>query len=276
LPNLPIVILSHGLYGSPEFYYQIMANIASFGYFVIGISHTDASNGCLVSNWDKRILKPFFRLPHKTSDKDEWYIRDNQVKIRLADISLLLNKLQHWNKDNNHIFKGKLDLDKIIIAGHSFGGATAVRSLMSNLNVKGVICLDAWIFPILPFYEKIEEDKYNFLDTPVLFINAGKWENEDNYNQNSERLKFLYNAYSKKKWTVISIKGTGHHSFNDFPAWAPGIAKKRKLIFETSMYESYLLVSNLSISFLKYCLDNDKSFFERFNEESYPKLNKWE
>lgn len=40
-----------------------------------------------------------------------------------------------------------LDLENIVLMGHSFGGATATQVAMENAKIKGVVCLDPWLFP---------------------------------------------------------------------------------------------------------------------------------
>lgn len=63
-------------------------------------------------------------------------------------------------------FVGKIDTDNITMAGHSFGGATALLALSKRTEFKQGILLDPWMFPVkgeeLP--EKVKQ--------PLLFINT--------------------------------------------------------------------------------------------------------
>lgn len=61
---------------------------------------------------------------------------------------------------------GRIDVDNITMAGHSFGGATALLTLSKRKEFKQGIVLDPWMFPIkdegLP--EKITQ--------PMIFLNT--------------------------------------------------------------------------------------------------------
>jgi hypothetical protein len=41
--------------------------------------------------------------------------------------------------------------------GHSFGGVTALKTGLDDKRVKGIVCLDPWLFPL--------EDKYYEMKT---------------------------------------------------------------------------------------------------------------
>jgi predicted dienelactone hydrolase len=43
---------------------------------------------------------------------------------------------------------GKLDTSKIILAGHSFGGNTALRIGEQDKRIKTILTLDPWIYPL--------------------------------------------------------------------------------------------------------------------------------
>ena len=50
-----------------------------------------------------------------------------------------------------------LDLERIVVAGHSFGGITSIESGLINKKVSGVIALDPWFLPV---HKQVEEKKY--------------------------------------------------------------------------------------------------------------------
>ncbi len=43
----------------------------------------------------------------------------------------------------------ELDLDSIILMGHSFGGATVLQAAFEDGNIKAVVSLDPFILPII-------------------------------------------------------------------------------------------------------------------------------
>ncbi len=42
--------------------------------------------------------------------------------------------------------KVKLDLDNIVVGGHSFGGMTAIAAARSDDRIKACITLDPWVY----------------------------------------------------------------------------------------------------------------------------------
>jgi len=50
-------------------------------------------------------------------------------------------------------------LDKLVVAGHSLGGCTALRVGSSDKRVKATLTNDPWLMPIS---EEITTDKLNF------------------------------------------------------------------------------------------------------------------
>jgi hypothetical protein len=112
-------------------------------------------------------------------DGNEWVIFNNRLQQRSAEISFVLDRLMaiqfgqplsntvgsysingdplnHHSTANNdtsadpisHQFKGRLDLERIAIMGHSFGAAVAINSCAQDRRLKAVVGLDAWTFPL--------------------------------------------------------------------------------------------------------------------------------
>lgn len=70
-------------------------------------------------------------------------------------------------------FEGLIDIEKAVIMGHSYGGATALMSLSAELRFKLAICLDAWMYPI-------HKENFDLVTQPVLFINSEKYHTKEN------------------------------------------------------------------------------------------------
>jgi len=50
-----------------------------------------------------------------------------------------------------------LDMDKLVMAGHSFGGSTTINVANSDPRVKCMFTQDAWLRPLI---NEIEDTKY--------------------------------------------------------------------------------------------------------------------
>ena len=130
----PVVVFSHGLTGNADVYsYQCM-NLASNGSLVIAVNHTDGS--CIGMATKDRSFLPYdpSLLPLFIEDKVK-YVRErrNQTDHRSSELIAATTAVLQLNKRNipeldeiGISFVDKIDIYKVSIAGHSFGGATAL------------------------------------------------------------------------------------------------------------------------------------------------------
>ena len=80
--------------------------------------------------------------------------------MREQEIILLLNEISETGFEQNKLGfpKGvKIDVDDVVAAGHSLGGATALVLGESDIRVKAVVTLDPWLVPLK---EIIEQKKF--------------------------------------------------------------------------------------------------------------------
>lgn len=133
-----------------------MGAIASHGIVVIAPEHRDSS--CPVAYIRSPDSEPstslkYRKMPH-VGTEEVFTARDGQLSIRLWEVSLIYEALEKINKGRSSelrnldpnspsakaepfealsMFSGKLDMspEKVIWAGHSFGGATIVQLVKS-------------------------------------------------------------------------------------------------------------------------------------------------
>ncbi len=106
--TIPVILLSHGLGSRPEDFAEVMQQIASHGYLIAAPQHPGS---------DAIWLKEMLRGLHK----DIFDVND--FANRPKDISFVIDELERRNADQ---FNGRLNLERVGIAGHSFGGYTAL------------------------------------------------------------------------------------------------------------------------------------------------------
>jgi predicted dienelactone hydrolase len=106
--KLPVIVFSHGLASRPEDFSEAMQQLASHGYVVAAPQHPGS---------DAIWLKEMLRGLHK----DIFDIND--FSNRPKDISFVIDELERRNATQ---FSGKLDLTRVALAGHSFGGYTVL------------------------------------------------------------------------------------------------------------------------------------------------------
>jgi predicted dienelactone hydrolase len=106
--KIPVVVFSHGLASRPEDYAQGIEHLASYGYVVAAPQHPGSDY-----EWAQGLLEGYH--------KDVFDVKD--FINRPKDISYVIDELQRRNQAE---FEGKLDLENVGVAGHSFGGYTAL------------------------------------------------------------------------------------------------------------------------------------------------------
>jgi predicted dienelactone hydrolase len=110
----PIVLLSHGLGGSREGFPYLGEYWAKHGYVVIAMQHVGS---------DTEAVR---RKPGKTvAELSSEAVNAENAQARVADVKFVLDELERQTKDDKKL-KGRLDLDKIAIGGHSFGAHTTL------------------------------------------------------------------------------------------------------------------------------------------------------
>ena len=106
--QIPVIMFSHGLASRPEDYAEGLKHVASYGYVVAAPQHPGS---------DKIWLKAMLKGLHRDIFDVQEFIQ------RPKDISYVIDELGRRNAGS---FAGKLNLASVGMAGHSFGGYTAL------------------------------------------------------------------------------------------------------------------------------------------------------
>ncbi len=119
LSKAPLVVASHGLAGDRKGFAIIAEHLASHGFAVAALDHPGSDRAQFQALLEGRADE--IASPTEFSD-------------RPRDVSFLLDELTRLNNDSNSPIANRLDLDKIGIIGHSFGGYTALALAGAQLN----------------------------------------------------------------------------------------------------------------------------------------------
>lgn len=114
--DVPVVIFSHGLSSRPEDFSRWATHLASYGYVVVLPQHP-GSDTKQTQDFLAGFSREIFRL--------------NEFIDRPLDITFVLNELTRLN---NSQFGGKLNLNSVGVAGHSFGSYTALAVAGAKIN----------------------------------------------------------------------------------------------------------------------------------------------
>ncbi len=115
-PDTPVIVISHGLGSSPEDFGWIATHLASYGYLVAIPQHR-GSDFTQVEN----LLNGLARTLPITEEFID----------RPLDISFVLDELERRNPSQ---FNGKLELTRVGLFGHSFGGYSILALAGATLD----------------------------------------------------------------------------------------------------------------------------------------------
>lgn len=112
----PIVIFSHGLGGSRDNYEYLGRHWAGCGYVSVHVQHIGSDDGV----WKDVPLAERAKAMQRAA------MSVSNVVNRPLDGQFVIDQLGKLNADETSPMKGRLDLNAIAIAGHSFGGYTTL------------------------------------------------------------------------------------------------------------------------------------------------------
>ncbi|NXK16891.1 PAFA2 acetylhydrolase, partial [Arenaria interpres] len=210
----PLIIFSHGLGAFRTLYSSVCSELASWGFVVAALEHRDHSASatyfCPAEAGAEEWI-PYQRVPQ---GQKEFYFRNKQVHQRAEECVRALRLFEDINSGKSvpnvlhqdfdlSALKDSIDLTKVAVMGHSFGGVTAVLALVKEPSFRCAVALDAWMFPL-------ENALYPEVPKPVLFINTEKFQTPESV----AKMKRLSSRNSQTK--IITILGSVHQSQTDF------------------------------------------------------------
>ncbi|OWF45167.1 platelet-activating factor acetylhydrolase-like [Mizuhopecten yessoensis] len=145
---------------------------------------------------------------------NEFEYRNNQVKKRSRECSEALDILTSLNLGvevhntlggnfNSKLFKDRMDLSKVIMIGHSFGGSTCLHTLAHDKRFLIGAVLDGWMHPL-------GKEVYTSITQPTLLLNMEKFQ----WKENIEQMLMIQNNQAEK--VMITMRGACHQSVTDF------------------------------------------------------------
>ncbi|XP_018119562.1 platelet-activating factor acetylhydrolase isoform X2 [Xenopus laevis] len=260
----PLIIFSHGLGAFRTLYSAICIDLASQGFVVAAVEHRDRSASAtyylqerspsdpsLEEVWlYNKILKP---------GEDEFPLRVQQVNQRAEESLRALDIILDFNAGKRtanllpsdfdwSLLKESIDVQRIAAVGHSFGAATAIKSLGRDSRFRCGVALDAWMFPL-------KDEIFSNIHQPVLFVNSEKF----HWVNNILIMKKMDSTSVERK--MITIKGAVHQSFPDFTFLTGNVLGNLfKLKGEINPYVGMDIINHVTLAFLQRHLDLQKDF----------------
>ncbi|NXG69286.1 PAFA2 acetylhydrolase, partial [Baryphthengus martii] len=256
----PLIIFSHGLGAFRRtLYSSICSEMASWGFVVAALEHRDHSAAatyfCTAEAGGEEWI-PYQPVPQ---GQKEFYFRNKQVHQRAEECVRALRLFEDISSGRSvpnvlhrdfdlSVLKDNVDLTKVAVMGHSFGGVTAVLALVKEPSFRCAVALDAWMFPL-------ENALYPEVPKPVLFINTEKFQTPESV----AKMKRLSSRNSQTK--IITILGSVHQSQTDF-TFLTGKLMNRIFGARGTLdpYRCLDITSRAALAFLQRHLDLEEEF----------------
>ena len=251
LEKYPVLIFSHGITGSRHLHQILFEHLASKGYIVFALDHSFDANLTIFP--DGKIADYRSEI---TGHPDSVLIREKQINTRAFDVGFIIDQIREIETGMiDSKLSGRLDLDRIALGGHSYGGATAILASHNHEIVKACVVLDGWISPIP---DKVISEGIN---VPFLFMGRPSWHDSD-YPGNYERLADLITHSSNEKYD-LRINQTLHLDYTDIPLMSP-LVKHVMDVGDLKPSTTLSLINDLVLGFLEvHLLERDYKGFKQ-------------
>lgn len=219
-PNYPVLLFLPGWSGGRGENTALVQDLASRGFIVAAIGYdapgcaqsAGASEPPGVAGMDFSSASAFQRTVQIAGRRLD---RVSQAAVQLIDALFQLDR-----NDPSGRFAGRLDMNRLAAVGHSFGGALAVRICWLDARVKAAVDIDGWLFDAAP---------NGWIRQPFMHISdGGRWPTPADLTAADPQRRFpailsheteqrLNTAFSTHGGVSITVKGSKHDDFADFP-----------------------------------------------------------
>jgi len=157
----PVIIYSPGLGMDRDSSIYNIEKLVSEGYVVFTLGHIYDTDFTILP--DGEIVEQAKHIANSTLEEKE-----QLIDIRKEDVLFLLDELKILNSEDE-LIKGKLDLNKIGIMGHSLGVAAIFKAASEDTRIKAVVMLDG----SLQYFNLTKDILEKRLYTPILNFRRG-------------------------------------------------------------------------------------------------------
>jgi len=206
----PVVIMRAGASSEVWNYSTLAEDLASHGYIVVGFDAPYRTS--VVVFPDGRAMR---RTPENNAELCEGQEPAQQARCVnrvltawIADIGFVLDRLERLNtSDASGKFTGRLDMTRVGVFGHSFGGATALQFCHDDPRCKAGIDVDGQ-----PFGSVIQAG----LRQPFMFLMSDhSRESDPESRQIMANIQSIYDHLPPNGRLRIVIGGANHFLFSD-------------------------------------------------------------
>ncbi len=258
----PLVIFSHGSFGTKTSNTFLYHELASHGYVVASLDHPyhsfstkDADEQITFVSLD--YLRELQQEDAKTDKQQSHACYQKWMGIRMGDINFLLNTILAEAAAGAPGVYSLVDSEKIGVMGHSLGGSAALGIGRQRDDIDAVIALEA---PFLFDIEGVENGEFVFnhdvYPVPVLNIYSdSSWEHLSEWAQYAENHALLSDTPATA--SNLHISGMGHLALTDLSLASPLLVRMFDSVKPTrDSVEGLKIINEASLEFFDLYLKN--------------------
>jgi dienelactone hydrolase len=228
----PVLIMSHGSGLFPALYTSTAESLASHGYVVIGVTHPYNAAAALLADGTLALPAPAAApdAPNIPADSDPLTTlgmidahAQPLLSVQVGDLRFALDQAERLNADDPAL-AGRLDLARVGVFGHSFGGAAAIETVLADDRFGAAALIDGSLFsdmsagsdrPVLALFADatlngMDEAEAEALEMSAAVLNAADLERFTGMLGRVRRL-----VQNSPDSALVTIAGAEHMNFSD-------------------------------------------------------------
>jgi pimeloyl-ACP methyl ester carboxylesterase len=254
--SYPVLIMRAGASAEVWKYSTLAEDLASHGYVVVGF---DAPYRTFAVTFpDGRVMRrtpennPELCLERTGQEQERCAVR--LLSAWTADIAFVLDRLGQWNaSDASGKFTGRLDLARVGVFGHSFGGAAAALFCHQDSRCKAGIDVDG-----APHGSIIQTG----INRPFMFLLSDhSHESGPESSQVGANIQSIYDRLPADGRAFLEIRGANHFLFSDDGA----LLKSHIVLRILRMLGIVGIDGRRQLAVTAYCL---RTFFDRYLKDA--------
>lgn len=208
----PVLVFSHGLVGLRLQNSTTLQDLASWGYVVVALDHTDAAAVTVLADGETRFYNlERFGIPSNV-EPDKTVVDERVFPVWVDDQRFVYDMLERWTV-NDPLLAGKLDLTRIGSFGHSFGGATALEVCLIDARCGAAVNMDGGLYGKIVSQAAVR---------PLLLMSSAE---SNQYTKTVEEWgRMVEQANADAYW--LELPGSTHYSFTITQLLSPVLAPR--------------------------------------------------
>ncbi len=206
-PSYPVVIMRAGGGALTTDYTTLTEDLASHGYIVVGFDAPYRTFVVVLPD-NRVVIRPPTNDPENLQADQANRLINRLLPMWTNDTAFVVTQLGHLNAaDPSGKFTGRLDMQRLGMFGHSFGGATALQFCHDDPRCKAGIDMDG-----APFGSVVQEG----LKQPFMFIfsDHSRELSDPASRQILADIQSIYGRLPSGR-LLITIRQANHFSFSD-------------------------------------------------------------